>query len=130
MSKTILLDKFEVYTTLEMFQFVSTQRTYRCKDARLIDITSFDQRMIPELLLIVYPDCSSAEICPQVQEYIDSGRPTIFAQIEKVSNKREKHEICCINGTFFLDGRRFFFNKGFIRAELDKYVPERLTVDY
>ena len=129
-SKSILLDKFEIYATLNKFQFVETQRHYFCSDARLIDITTFQQKILKELLIIIYDDVTCAELCKEAQKHLESKKPILFARIEKVSNKRERHEITCNEGRLFLEKRQFIFNKLFARAELKKFVPERLIIEY
>jgi hypothetical protein len=96
----------------------------------MIDITSFEQRTIPELLIIVYNNKSRAELFSSAKDYLNAGKPALFAKIEKVSNKREKHEICCTEGVMFVGEEKYTFNKGFIRAELLKIVPKRLIIEY
>ena len=128
--KTIRLDKLEIYGSLEKFQFITTQRTYMCNDVRLIDITSFQQQNIDSLLIVAYDAVEDAEICTQLKDYVDQNQPILFTHIAKVSNKREKHEIMGINGSLFMDGDRYDFNKVFVRVELKKNVPDRLIIDY
>ena len=125
-----MLDRFEVYTKLKRFQFVETQRTYVCEEARLIDITTFQQITVPELLMVMFDNIQSAELCSETQDYIREGKPILFARIEKVSNKRERHEINCNDGVLYCEGREYKFNKAFARAELEKSGPERLIIEY
>lgn len=129
-NQSIVLDRFEVYAKLIKFQFVDTQRVYVCTDARLIDITTFNQKTIPDLVMIMYNNIQDAKLCDFVQKYTQEDKPILFAKIEKVSNKRERHEITCHEGILYMNGERYSFNKAFARAELEKYVPERLIIEY
>jgi len=128
--KTICMDRIEVYATLANFQFIETQRFYMCTDVRLINITNFFQKKIEELAIIVYENVDLAILCELAQKYIADKKPILFATIEKVSNKKEKHEIVCCSVILYMEGNRYTSNKGFIRAELDKSVPTRLQIDY
>ena len=96
----------------------------------MIDITSFEQRTIPELLICVFDDKCKAEIFSAANTHLHEGKPVLFAKIEKTSNKREKHEITCVNGEMYIGDENYRFNKGFIRAELRKIVPDRLIINY
>ena len=128
--RSIVTDKLEIYSKLVSFQFVGTQRLYFCKDVTVIDITTFFRVVIPELLMVVYTDLSVAKLCQYAQEHIDAKKPVLFGKIEKVNNKRERHEITCSDGLFLMDGDQYNFNKVFARAELEKTVPERLIIEY
>jgi len=96
----------------------------------MIDITTFNRIEIPEILMVVYTDHSVAKLCHFAQDYIDAKKPVLFGKIEKVNNKRERHEITCSDGLFLMDGDQYNFNKVFARAELEKTVPERLIIEY
>ena len=130
MSKKIILDSLEIYSILDNYQFVQTQHIYFCKTPLLIDITSFQRIKLQELLVVVYHDEKTAELCHFAQKYLNEKKPSLFAKITKISNRKEKHEVICNNGRLFIDNSEYIFNKCFLRAELEKIVPERLVINY
>ena len=130
MSKKIITDKIEIYSTLVSFQFVESQRLYFCKDVIMIDITTFNRIELEDLLMVVYTDHNVAILSHFAQDYISQHKPVLFSRIEKVSNKRERHEICGSNAWLLLDGDEYKINKIFARAQLNKIVPERIIIDY
>lgn len=126
----IILDKIELYGTLDVFQFVESQRLYFCKDVKIIDITSFQERLLNDILICVYDDQNKAELFIAAQEYLNDKKTVLFGKIEKVSNKREKHETCCTEGIIFIDSIKYVFQKAFIRVQLTKIGPPRLIIEY
>ena len=124
----IILDKLDIYGRLDFFQFVKTQRIYIIRSVKLIDIITFREKTIDELLICVYDDESVAEICSAATQVMTG--PMLFAKTEKATNKREKHEVTACDRHLFLQGEYFTINKIFIRAELEKKSPERLVIDY
>ena len=128
--KTIKVDTLEIYATLDWFQFVSSQRIYFCKNATIIDLTTFKKKQTDELLVCVFDDASVANITCNGVEHVKQEKPCVFAQVVKSCNRREKHEVTTGVGNLTIGGSVFEFKKLFIRAELEKTIPERVFFDY
>ena len=115
----IRMQGVELYAQLKSYRFIPEKRIYNCEAVTLVDTLTGKSTNVSVLPVSVEVDGFDSD------SVRDGNWLAITTLPAKITNKKERHEIIGGRAIMSLEGRRYHIDDFFMRAELQKRVPER-----